>query len=132
MNTLLNINQDVDIVRKTPPSVEEVEAFCDETGPGPVLKSMRLCFDVPLSNAWNNDLAEQFVDHFMRCNELDEGEKPLVFELFDMRFHCLKRRYNEWRIKQGEDDVQRAQRVKEKQKLERKVQRRDTRRNRVS
>jgi hypothetical protein len=132
MNTLLEIGRDKDIVLKTPPSNEEVEAFAEERGPGPVLNPMRFCFDVTAKHAWNIDLAEQFVDHFMSDHGIGISEEPLVYEIFTVRFGSLKRRYREWQIKRGEDTVQRAQRVKEMHKVERTMRRRDTRRNNVS
>jgi hypothetical protein len=132
MNIFLEISKDTDIAFKTPPSIEVVEAFAKDDGPGPVLKPMRLCFDVPARHAWNIDLAEQFVQRFMRNHEVDESEECLIYELFNGRFNSLKRRYNEWQCKEGEDGVQRRQRVKEKHKVERKLQRKDTRRNKVS
>jgi hypothetical protein len=132
MNTLLEIQKDKDIVRKTPPSIEEVEAFAEEVGPGSGLAPMRLSFDVPAKHAWNADLAEQFVGEFMKNRKVESDEEPLVYELFAARFTSLKRRYNEWQLKRGEDTVQRAQRVKEMHKEERRMRRRDTRRNNVS
>jgi hypothetical protein len=132
MNILLNIQKDKDIVRKTPPSIREVEAFAEEKGPGPKLAPMRLCFDVPAKHVWNTDLAEQFVGEFMKHRNIDSNEEPLVYELFAARFTSLKRRYGEWQLKRGEDSVQRAERVKEMQTEERKLRRRDTRRNNVS
>jgi hypothetical protein len=132
MNTVLEINRDKDIVLKKPPSIEEVEAFAEETGPGPKLKPMRFCFDVTAKHAWNIDLAEQFVEKFMIFRGIEEAEEGLVYELFTGRFSSLKRRYKEWQLKRGEDTVQRAQRVKEMHKAERCMRRRDTRRNNVS
>ena len=131
MNVLLGIKKDVDIVYKTPPSAEEVEAFEAETGDGPVLDPMHLSFDVPASHIWNNDLAEQFVEQFMHQHEVDESEEGLIHELFTTHYTCLKRRYNEWRPKEGEGTVQRGQHVKAKNQMERKFQRKDTRRNKV-
>jgi len=125
MNVLLEIKKDTDIVYKTPPSTEEIEAFEDETGDGPTLNPMRLCFDAKITHCWNNDLAEQFVERFMRRHEVEESDESLLHELFTNRFISLKRRYNEWRIKEGEDAVQRAERVKEKHKRGRGMQRKD-------
>jgi len=93
---------------------------------------MRLCFDVKITHCWNNDLAEQFVEWFMRSHDVDESQESLLHELFTNRFISLKRQYNEWRIKEGEDAVQRADRVKEKRRKGRRMQRKDTRRNNVS
>ena len=132
MNTLLEIARDKEIVLKMPPSNEEVEAFAEETGPGPELKPMRLCFNVTAKHAWNDELAEQFVTNFRRFHEIGIHEEPLLYELFAVRFSSLKRRYREWQLKRGEDVVQRTQRVKEMHKEERKMGRRDTRRNNVS
>jgi hypothetical protein len=132
MNVLLDIEKDKDIIRKISPSNEEVEAFAEETGPGPKLNPMRLCFDVPAKHAWNTDLAEQFVKEFMKYHGIDSNEEPLIYELFEARFTSLKRRYREWQLKEGEDTVQRAKRVKEMEKEERRMRRRDTRRNNVS
>jgi hypothetical protein len=132
MNLLLEITKDTDICFKTPPPTEKVEAFAEERGKGPELKPMRLCLDVSISHAWNNDLAEQFVSWFMRYHDLEQSEEGLLHELFVNRFSCLKRRYNEWRLKEGEDTVLRTQRVKEKHQTARCLQRKDTRRNRVS
>ena len=132
MNNLLDIQKDKDIVRKMPPSIEEVEAFAEETGPGPELVTMRLSFDVPARHAWNADLAEQFVGEFMKHRKIESDEETLVYELFTARFNSLKQRYNEWQLKMGEDTVQHAQRVKEMHKEERRMRRRDTRRNNVS
>lgn len=132
MNNLLEIARDKDIVLKTQPSSEEVEAFAEERGPGPVLTPMHLSFDVTAKHAWNNDLAEQFVMEFMNNHEIGEDEEQLVYELFTVRFSTLKRRYKEWQLKRGEDAVQRTQRVKEMHKEERRMRRRDTRRNNVS
>src|SRR5277367_3116140 len=53
MNLLIEILKDANIVLKRQPSVEEVEAFAEETGNGPELKPMRLCFAVKMSHAWN-------------------------------------------------------------------------------
>jgi len=132
MNALLVIQKDTDIIHKTPPSTEEIEAFEEETGDGPELNPMRLCFDVKITHCWNNDLAEQFVEWFMRSHDVDESQESLLHELFTNRFISLKRQYNEWRIKEGEDAVQRADRVKEKRRKGRRMQRKDTRRNNVS
>lgn len=132
MNVLLEIKKDTDIINKIPPSTEEIEAFEDDTGDGPELNPMRLCFDMPVTHAWNNDLAEQFVEQFMHHNKVEESDEALIHELFVNRFTCLKRRYNEWQFREGEDSVQRARRVKEKHQMERKMQRKDTRRNTVS
>jgi hypothetical protein len=68
----------------------------------------------------------------MRSHDVDESQEALLHELFTNRFISLKRRYNEWQIKEGEDAVQRADRVKEKRRKGRKMQRKDTRRNNVS
>lgn len=132
MNVLLEIRKDTDIVKKTPPADQVIEAFENETGYGPELNPMQLCFNVPVTHCWNIDLAEQFIQQFMRQHEIEKSEEPLLYELFTNRFGSLKRRYNEWRIEMGEDTVQRTQRVKEKHRRTRKMQRRDTRRNRVS
>jgi hypothetical protein len=132
MNAVLEIDRDKEIVLKTPPSNEEVEAFAEETGPGPELKPMHLCFSVTAKHAWNTELAEQFVTHFMKFRGIGREEEPLLYELFTVRFNTLKRRYREWQLKRGEDTVQRAQRVKEMYKVERRMRRRDTRRNNVS
>lgn len=132
MNTLLEIGIDKDIVLKTPPTIEEIEAFAEERGPGPVFKPMRLSFDVTVKHAWNNDLAEQFVEQFMRDHKISKAEEPLLYELFSVRFYSLKRRHREWKLQRGEDTVQRTQRVKENHKEERRMRRRDTRRNNVS
>jgi hypothetical protein len=132
MNNVLEINRDKDIVLKTPPSNEEVEAFAEETGPGPELQPMRFCFDVTAKHAWNIDLAEQFVGKFMIYRGIKKDEEELVYELFTGRFSSLKRRYKEWQLKRGEDTVQRTQRVKEIHRVERRMGRRDTRRNNVS
>jgi len=132
MNTLLEIDKDKDIILKIPPSNEEVEAFAEERGPGPELEPMRLCFDVTAKHAWNMDLAEQFVENFMKNHRIDKDEEQLVYELFIVRFGGLKRRYSEWQMKSGEDAVQRALRVKDRHAVERRMRRRDTRRNNVS
>jgi hypothetical protein len=132
MNVLLEIKKDTDIVYKTPPSTEEIEGFEDETGEGPELNPMRLWLGAKITHCWNNDLAEQFVEWFMGRHEVEESEESLLHEIFTNRFLSLRRRYNEWRIKEGEDDVQRAERVKEKHKRGRGLQRKDTRRNNVS
>jgi hypothetical protein len=132
MNILLEINVDKDIVLKKPPSNEVVEAFAEERGPGPTLKPMRLCFNVTAKHAWNIDLAEQFVEQFMKNRRIGKDEEPLVYELFTVRFNSLKRRYREWQLRGGEDTVQRAQRVNEMHRVERRMRRRDTRRNNVS
>jgi len=132
MNILLDIQKDKDIVRKRPPSITEVEAFAEEEGPGPELAPMRLCFDVQAKHPWNTDLAEQFVGEFMKHRKINGDEEPLVYELFTARFNSLKRRYREWQLKGDEDTVQRTQRVKEMHTEERRLRRRDTRRNNVS
>jgi len=132
MNSVLRIARDKDIVLKIPPSNEEVEAFAEEMGPGPDLNPMRLCFDVTAKHAWNIELAEQFVEHFMIYRKIEKDEEALVYELFTVRFSTLKRRYKEWQLKRGEDTVQRAQRVRDVHKEERRMRRRDTRRNNVS
>jgi hypothetical protein len=132
MNALLVIQKDTEIIHKIPPSTEEIEAFEEETGDGPELNPMRLCFDVKITHCWNNDLAEQFVEWFMGRHDVDASQESLLHELFTNRFISLKRRYNEWRIKEGEDAVQRADRVTEKRRKGRKMQRKDTRRNNVS
>lgn len=77
-------------------------------------------------------MAEQFVDQFMSDRGIGKDEEPLIYELFTTRFGSLKRRYREWQFKEGEDAVQRAQRVKEMHRVERRMRRRDTRRNNVS
>jgi hypothetical protein len=132
MNLLIEISKDADIVLKRQPSVEEVEAFAEETGNGPELKPMRLCFDVKMSHAWNGNLAEQFVSRFMRYHDLGESDEALLHELFTARYISLKRQYQEWQLKRGEDTVQRAKRVKEKHEVKRQLVRKDTRRNTVS
>jgi hypothetical protein len=132
MNALINIKRDKEIVLKPQPSEEEVEAFADEMGPGPELAPMRLSFDNGAQHPWNADLAEQFVTEFMKHRNIKSAEEPLVYELFTTRFSSLKRRYREWKPKEGEDNVQRIQRVREMHKDERRMRRRDTRRNNVS
>lgn len=132
MNPLLGIDKDKDIVTKTPPSYEEVEDFAEERGPGPELNPMHFSFDVTAKHAWNMDLAEQFVTKWMKHRKINEDEEHLVYEIVTNRFLSLKRRYRQWQLQDGEDNVARAQRVKEMQKEERKMQRRDTRRNNVS
>jgi hypothetical protein len=129
---LLEIRKDTDIVYKTPPTDQAIEAFEDEIGEGPILKPMQLCFNVPVTHCWNTDLAEQFIQRFMHQHEIEQSEEALLVELFTNRFGSLKRRYNEWQIGEGEDTVQRTQRVKEKHGRGRKIQRKDTRRNKVS
>ena len=93
---------------------------------------MRFSFDVTAKHPWNADLAEQFVGEFMKHRRINNAEESLVYELFTTRFDTLKRRYREWQLMRGEDNVQRAQRVKEMHKEERRMRRRDTRRNNVS
>ena len=132
MNILLEINKDKDIILKILPSEREVEAFAEERGPGPILKPMHLCFDITAKHAWNMDLAEQFVEHFMSNCKIDRAEEQLVYELFTVHFGSLKRQYSEWRMKSGEDAVQCALRVKDRHAVERRMRRRDTRRNNVS
>jgi hypothetical protein len=87
MNVLLKIKKDTDIVYKTPPSTKEIEAFEDETGDGPKLNFMRLCLNAKITHCWNSDLAEQFVEWFMRRHEVKESEKPLLHKLFTKLFH---------------------------------------------
>src|SRR5271155_6197330 len=132
MNLLIEISKDADIVLKRQPSAEEVEAFAEETGNGPELKPMRLYFDMKMSHAWNSDLAEQFVSRFMRYHDLGESDEALLHELFTTRYTSLKRQYQEWQLKKGEDTVQRAKCVKEKYQVKRLLVRKDTRRNTVS
>jgi hypothetical protein len=132
MNDLLDIQKDKDIVRKTPPSNEELEDYVEETGPGPDISPMRLSFDVTARHPWNADLADQFVMEFMKHRKIDSAEEPLVYELFTARFISLKRRYREWELMRGEDTMQRAQRVKNMHLEERRLRRKDTRRNNVS
>jgi hypothetical protein len=105
MNVLLEIKKDTDIVYKTPPSTEKIEAFEDEMGDGPKLNPMRLCLGAKTTHCWNSDLAEQFVERFMRRHEVKESEEPLLHELFTNRFTALKWQYNKWQIKEGEDAV---------------------------
>ena len=132
MNILLEIARDKDIVLKPPPSNEEVEAFAEETGRGPKLHPMRLCFNATVKHAWNADLAEQFVTNCRRFHKIREEEEPLLYELFEIRFSTLKRRYRQWQLRRGEDATQHAQRVQEMDKEDQKLRRRDTRRNNVS
>ena len=110
----------------------DVEAFADGEGPGPELVPMQLCFDVPAKHPWNTDLAEHFVGEFMKERKINSDEEPLVYELFTARFNSLKRRYSEWQLKGDEDPLQRTQRVKDMHTEERRLRRRDTRRNNVS
>ena len=112
MNVLLCIKRDKDIVKIEPPSIEEVEDFTDETGPGPKLVPMCLSFDVTAGHAWNLDLAEQFVEAWMKHRNIHGDEEAIVYELFNTRFLTLKRRYRAWQLQDGEDDVWRKQRVK--------------------
>ena len=132
MNALLEIQKDKDIVWKTPPSNQEIEDFAEGKGLGPKLSPMRFSFRVTAKHPWNADLAEQFVTRFMEQRGIKSAEEQLVYELFTERFTCLRRRYREWQLKRGEDTVQRAQRVKEMHNEERRLRRRDTRRNNVS
>jgi hypothetical protein len=132
MNYLIDIQNDKDIVGKTPPSIEEVNAFAEEVGQGPKLAPMRLSFDVSAKHPWNTDLADQFVEKFMKFRKIKSDEETLVYDLFTARFTSLKRRYREWQLEEGEDTVQRAQHVKIMHKEERRMGRRDTRRNNVS
>ena len=118
MNALLDIQKDKDIVLKTSPSNEEVEAPAEERGRGPKLAPMRFSFDVTAKYPWNADLAEQFVGKFMKHRRINNAEESLVYELFTTRFDTLKRQYREWQLMRGEDNVQRAQRVKEMHKEE--------------
>ena len=120
MNVLLGIKKDLDIVYKTLPLAEEVKAFEDKTGDGPVLNPMHLSFDVTASHVWNNNLAEQFVEWFMHQHEVDENEEALIHELFMNHYICLKRQYNKWQLKEEEDSVQHGQHMKEKHQVERK------------
>ncbi|KAF8817368.1 hypothetical protein BYT27DRAFT_7247260 [Phlegmacium glaucopus] len=129
MNTLLEIKNDRSIVLKTPPSKKEIEDFAEERGPGPVLKPMCLSFNVSALHAWNIDLAEQFIGQLTRDHKIGEADKPLLYELFVQCFYSLKREYNKWKLKDGEDTVQHEQQVKELKRLERGMRRKDTRRN---
>ena len=132
MNVLLKIKKDKDIVYKTPPSTEEIEAFEDETGDGPTLNPMCLCLGAKITHCWNNDLAEKFVKWFMCRHEVKASEEVLLHELSTNCFITLKWRYNEWQIKEGEDTVQHAECIKEKHKREKGMKRKDTRWNAVS
>jgi hypothetical protein len=132
MNVLLEIQKDKDIVWKTSPSNQEIEDFAEGKGRGPKLSPMRFSFRVTARHPWNADLAEQFVTEFMKHRKINSDEEPLLYELFTERFTSLRRRYREWQLKRGEDNVQRAQRVKEMHDEERRMRRRDTRRNNVS
>lgn len=132
MNVLLRIKRDKDIVKIEPPSIEEVEDFADETGPGPKLVPMRLSFDITAGHAWNLDLAKQFVEAWMKHRNIHGDEEAIVYELFNTCFLTLKRRYRAWQLQDGEEDVRRKQHVKEMDKEERRMRRRDTRRNNVS
>lgn len=90
MNIILDIQKDKDIVQKTSPSIEEVKAFAEETGPGPELGSMHFSFDVPEKHAWKADLAEQFIGEFMKHWKIKSDEELLVYELFTTRLNSLK------------------------------------------
>ena len=68
----------------------------------------------------------------MKYHGVEEAEEALVYELFMCPFNSLKQQYREWQFKRREDAVQHAQCVKEMHKIERKMQRRDTRQNNVS
>ena len=127
MNILLEIGRDKDIVLKTPPSNKEVEAFAEERGLGLVLKHMHFCFNVTAKHPQNIDLADQFVEQFMKYGGVEEAKEALVYELFMCHFNSLKQQYREWQFKRGEDTVQHAQCVKEMHKIEQKMRRRDTR-----
>ena len=117
MNILLEINKGKGIL-KMPPSKEEVEAFAEERGPGPILKPMHLCFDITAKHARNMDLAKQFVEHFMRNHQINSAEEQLVHELFTVCFDGLKWRYSKWPMKSREDAVQHALHVKDRHAVE--------------
>ena len=91
MNALLDNQKDKDIVLKTPPSNEEVEAFAEERGRGPKLAPMRFSFNVTAKHPWNAELAEQFVSEFMKHRRINNAEESLVYELFTTHFDTLKR-----------------------------------------
>ena len=67
----------------------------------------------------------------MHQHEVDENEEALIHELFINCYICLKWQYNERQLKEGEDSVEHGQRIKEKHQVERKMQRKDTRQNKV-
>lgn len=127
MNDLMGIEKDIDLARYMGATKEEVEQYEEGSGPNPVVHPMRLYLEVNGGVAWNGELSELFLAHYVKelALEVDEDQKLEVLELFEERVFRIARKWREIR-KKGVDKVVQEMRAR------RSPDRANARRNGVS
>jgi len=128
MNELMGgMKHNKDIINADLATEEEVEAFIEGTGDGPDLDPMRPHFGKNMLNAWNNALAERFLDYLVEKYDfepLTKQEAKTIRSRFEDRLHSLKREWQELTKKKPADFL-------EKKKAKAKKMRAASRRDRV-
>ena len=98
MNKLMGgMKHNKDIINADLATEEEVEAFAEGQGDEPDLDPMRPYFGKVMLNAWNNALAEKFLEYLVETYELGDltkKEATGIRSRFEARLLILRR---EWR-----------------------------------
>jgi hypothetical protein len=111
--TLLNIEQSNGVPRPAP-SPEAVEAFLDESGPGPTEYEFSLVWEGAGMKEWNNVASKIFERSFRNaCNDgfwiaygVDEDfiRDVDISKIFNSKIRYLRSRYNSKRLTDAEKD----------------------------
>jgi len=131
MNALFGISKDADILSKPLANRDEIEAFENEVGHGPVAPYLPDLYHV--RGTWNHALLLVFMEEYTKKFMIeDEDDQDDITQMFMDRMFRLRRKVKQVMRLPGETDVQLGQRYLAKHKRILKEQRRNSRRNEVS
>lgn len=91
MNRMMGMKKNRDVIHVCEVTMEEVNAFEEDTGSGPSLSPMEPYFATPMVNSWNMELLDQFMTYVWEHYELTEEETEYLEEKFMDRLKSLKR-----------------------------------------
>jgi len=133
MQRLIGITQDAAIPNISLPLESVVNAFANDlTQKGPTLHPMRFALNRSYSHPWNHELADKFVNHIAREQNIGEEDVPLVHEICRQRFDTLQAIWRKHQPGEGEDKVDVAKRLQEQRGRTGSRSRKNTRRQTVS
>jgi hypothetical protein len=119
MNGLMGMKKNDDIVDARLASIDEVEAYQDRTGPGPVITStIRPYLDNVLAE-WNTKLASKFVRYYAKhhnINQLSKKSELGIENAFLRRLETLRKEYNRLVDKTEEERQSMKNRAMQKQR----------------
>ena len=102
---LIGISQNSTITRIHPPLASAVNAFAENGVHGPKLKPLKFAFEHPWTHAWNQEIANKLVNHFMRQESVADDETETLYNLCRQQFEVLRNHFRREQPQGDEDEV---------------------------